>query len=136
MWLLKILIAFPLLAFLVVFLVQNNELVPLWPLTGAEWFPLEKVSTSIVYFLLFCLGWFMGRLSAWSAYAPLRSMLRKQKKENKVLSKEHEKLNHQHEKLNQQYTNLQEEAEKVEKAHRFSLNKKIKGWFSKSTTED
>ena len=73
-------------------------------------------------------------LSAWSAYAPLRAMLRKQKKENKVLSKEHEKLDHEYEKLNQQYTNLQED--KAERAHRFSLNKKIKSWFSKSNSEE
>ena len=136
MWLFRILIVFPLFALLVVFLVQNNELVQLWPFTGFDWFPVQKVSTSIIYFILFCLGWFFGRFSAWSAYAPLRAMLRKQKKENKVLSKEHEKLNHEHEKLNQQYTNLQEEAEKVEKANKFSLNKKIKGWFSKSAIEE
>ena len=139
MWLfkfLKLLIVFLLFVLFVVFLLQNNELVPLWPLTGMDWFPVQEVGTSIVYFVLFCLGWFFGRISAWSAYAPLRTMLRKQKKENKVLSKEHEKLNHEHEKLNQQYTTLQEEADKVEKANKFSLNKKIKGWFSKGTPED
>lgn len=135
-WLLKTLIAFLLMIFFVVFLVQNNEIVPLWPLTNMEWFPVEKVGTSVVYFVLFCLGYLAGRFSAWSAYAPIRTMLRKQKKENKVLSKEHEKLNHEHEKLNQQYTTLQEENEKVEKAHRFSLSKKIKGWFSKPSVEE
>lgn len=135
-WLLKTLIAFLLMIFFVVFLVQNNEIVPLWPLTNMEWFPVEKVGTSVVYFVLFCLGYLAGRFSAWSAYAPIRTMLRKQKKENKVLSKEHEKLNHEHEKLNQQYTTLQEENEKVEKAHRFSLSKKIKGWFSKPSIEE
>jgi cell division protein FtsB len=136
MWLLKILIAFPVLAFFVVFLVQNNELVTLWPFTGMDWFPVEKVGTSVVYFILFSLGWFIGRLSAWSAYAPLRATLRQQKKENKVLSKEHEKLNHEHEKLNQQYTNLQEEADKSGIRSGFSLNKKIKGWFAGSSDED
>lgn len=135
-WLFKTLVTFLFMAFFVVFLVQNNEIVPLWPFTGMEWFPVEKVGTSVIYFVLFCLGYFFGRLSAWSAYAPLRAMLRKQKKENKVLSKEHEKLNHEHEKLNQQYTTLQEEADKADKAHRFSLNKKIKGWFAKPSAED
>lgn len=136
LWLIKILIAFPILGFFVVFLIQNNEIVPLWPLTNMEWFPVEKVGTSVVYFVLFCLGYFVGRISAWSAYAPLRAMLRKQKKENKVLSKEHEKLNHEHEKLNQQYTTLQEEADKAEKLHRFTLNKKIKGWFGSPSQEE
>ncbi len=136
MWLLKILIAFPILAFFIVFLVQNNEIVPLWPLTNMDWFPVEKVGTSVVYFVLFCLGYFFGRLSAWSAYAPLRTLLRKQKKENKVLSKEHEKLNHEHEKLNMQITTLQEEADKVERANRVPLGKRIKGWFSRSSRED
>ena len=139
MWLFrlfKLLIVFSLFVLLVVFLLQNNELVQLWPFTAMDWFPVQKVSTSIVYFVLFCFGWFWGRIAAWAAYAPLRALLRKQKKENKVLSKEHEKLNHEHEKLNQQYTNLQEEAEKADKVNRFSLNKKIKGWFSKDTIDD
>ena len=39
-------------------------------------------------------------------------------------------------KLNQQITSLQEEAEKNEKANGFSLNRKIKGWFSKPSVED
>lgn len=75
-------------------------------------------------------------MSAWSAYAPLRATLRKQKKANKALSKEHEKLNHEHEKLNQQISTLQEEAEKAERKDGFSLNQKIKGWFSKPSAED
>lgn len=129
MWILKILIAFPLLGFFIVFLIQNNEIVPLWPLTNMEWFPVERVGTSIVYFVLFCLGYFCGRLSAWSAYAPIRSLVRQQKKENKVLSKEHAKLNHEHEVLNQQITSLQE-AEKQAKAARPTFGQKIKGWFS------
>lgn len=136
MWLLKILIAFPVLAFFIVFLVQNNEIVPLWPLTNMDWFPVEKVGTSVVYFALFCLGYFFGRLSAWSAYAPLRTLLRKQKKENKVLSKEHEKLNHEHEKLNMQITTLQEEADKAERANHVPFGKRVKGWFSRSSYED
>lgn len=129
MWILKLLIAFPLLAFFIVFLVQNNEIVPLWPLTNMEWFPVERVGTSIVYFVLFCLGYFFGRLSAWSAYAPVRSLLRQQKKENKVLSKEHAKLNHEHEVLNQQITSLQE-AEKQARANAPKLGQRIKNWFS------
>ena len=130
MWLLKILIMLPLLTAFVMFLVQNNELVALWPI------PDLKIAVSVVYFVLFCLGYFCGRLSAWSAYAPLRAKLRKQKKENRVLSKEHEKLNHEHEKLNQQISTLQEEADRVERGNGFSLNKKIKGWFSKPTNDE
>jgi len=139
-WLLKTLVAFLLMAVFVMFLVQNNELVSLWPFSGMEWFPWDKVGTSVIYFVLFCLGYFSGRVSAWSAYAPLRAAFRKQKRENKVLSKEHEKLNHEHErlnierdKLNQQITTLQEKSDKVSG---FSLNKKIKGWFGKPSSED
>ncbi len=135
MWLLKWLIALPLLMFFVVFLAQNNELVSLWPLTDMENFPVQQVAVSVVYFVLFCLGWLFGRLAAWFAYAPLRAQLRKQKKENKALSKEHEKLNHEHEKLNQQVATLQEEAADNHKSG-FSLNQKIKGWFSKPSVED
>jgi cell division protein FtsB len=135
MWILKLLIAFPLLAFFIVFLVQNNEIVPLWPLTNMEWFPVERVGTSIVYFVLFCLGYFFGRLSAWSAYAPVRALLRQQKKENKALSKEHAKLNHEHEVLNQQITSLQE-AEKQAKVNAPTFGQRIKGWFSSKQDND
>ena len=135
-WFLKAIVTILLLACFVIFLVQNNELVGLWPITDLECFPFEKISVSIVYFVLFCLGFLCGRFSAWSAYAPVRAMLRQQKKENKALSKEHEKLNHEHEKLNQQIVSLQEEAEKNDKAKSFSLNKKIKGWFGSSSNEN
>ena len=129
MWLIKIL----LMALFLVFLVQNNsDLVSVWPIPESS----LMVGVSVVYLALFCLGYLCGRLSAWSAYAPLRAMVKKHKKENKMLSKEHEKLNLEHEKLNQQITSLQEEAEKNEKVNGFSLNKKIKGWFSKPSVED
>lgn len=130
MWLVKLLVALPFLLFFVLFLVENNELVDVWPI------PDLKVAVSVVYFILFCFGYLCGRVSAWSAYAPLRAMLRKQKKENKVLSKEHEKLNHEHERLNQQITILQEEVDKGEENRPFSLNRKLKSWFSKSATEE
>ena len=66
MWLLKVLISLPLLTLFVMFLVQNNELVALWPI------PDLKIAVSIVYFVLFGLGYLCGRLAAWSAYAPVR----------------------------------------------------------------
>ncbi len=125
MWLIKIL----LMALFFVFLVQNNEMVNVWPIPKDN----LTVAVSVVYLVLFCVGYLCGRLSAWAAYAPLRATVRKQKKENKLLSKEHEKLNQEHEKLNQQISSLQEEAEK---ADRFSLNRKIKGWFSKPSVDD
>ena len=130
MWLLKILISLPLLTLFVMFLVQNNELVALWPIPDLE------IAVSVVYFVLFCLGYVFGRLAAWSAYAPLRTKLKKQKKEHKILSKEHEKLNHEHEKLNQQMTTLQEEVDNEASKVTFSLNKKIKSWFAKPSAED
>ena len=130
MWLLKVLISLPLLTLFVMFLVQNNELVALWPIPDLE------IAVSVVYFVLFCLGYVFGRLAAWSAYAPLRTKLKKQKKEHKLLSKEHEKLNHEHEKLNQQMTTLQEEVDNEASKVTFSLNKKIKSWFAKPSAED
>ena len=129
MWLLRVIILLPLLFVFVMFLIQNNELVTVWPI------PDLKINVGIVYFLLMCLGYFFGRLCAWRADAPLRAKLKKQQKENKVLFKEHEKLNQQHEKLNQQFTTLQEEAEKSEKGG-FSLNKKIQSWFSRPSQDD
>lgn len=125
MWLVKVL----LLALFLVFLVQNNnDLVAVWPIPESS----LVVGVSVVYLAMFFIGYFYGRFSAWVAYSPVRSMLKKQKKENKLLSKEHEKLSHEHEKLNQQMTTLQNETEKGEqKKSFFSLNKKIKGWFSK-----
>ena len=78
MWLIKIL----LMALFLVFLVQNNnDLVSVWPIPESS----LMVGVSVVYLLLFCLGYLCGRLSAWAAYAPLRATLRKQKKENKYL---------------------------------------------------
>ena len=130
MWLLKVLISLPLLTLFVMFLVQNNELVAVWPIPDIE------VAVSVVYFVLFGLGYLFGRIASWSAYAPLRANLRKQKKENKQLSKEHEKLNNEHEKLNQQVTSLQEEREKQGGESGFSLNKKIKGWFSQPSNDE
>ncbi len=129
MWLIKVL----LLAFFLVFLVQNNtELVGLWPIPESTF----MVGVSVVYLALFFFGYLCGRISAWSAYAPLRAQLRKQKKENKVLTKEHEKLNVEHEKLNHQITSLQEEADRAERANGFSLNQKIKKFFSRPSLED
>jgi len=130
MWLIKIIA----MALFLVFLVQNNsELVAVWPIPADD----LMVGVSVVYLVLFCLGYFYGRLSAWSSYAPLRAKLKQQKKENKQLSKEHEKLSQEHVKLNQQITSLQEEAEKGEsRGEGFSLNQKIKGWFSKPAAED
>ena len=130
MWILKVLISVPLLTLFVMFLVQNNELVALWPIPDLE------IAVSVVYFVLFCLGYIFGRLSAWSAYAPLRSKLKQQKKQHKILSKEHEKLNSEHEKLNQQMTSLQEEADNERAKVAFSLNKKIKSWFAKPSADD
>ena len=128
MWLLKLLITLPLLTLFVLFLVQNNEMVALWPVPDLE------IAVSVVYFVLFCLGYVFGRISGWSAYAPVRAKLKEQKKENKLLSKEKVKLNTEHEKLNHQITTLKEEVVKSDKG--FSLNKKIKGWFSKSSDDE
>ena len=75
-----------------------------------------------------------GRIAAWSAYAPLRSKVRQQRKEHKILSKEHEKLNLERDKLNQQVSSLQDEV--GGKNTGFSLNKKIKGWFSHPSADD
>ena len=122
MWLIKIL----LMALFLVFLVQNNnDLVSVWPIPESS----LMVGVSVVYLAMFCLGYLYGRMSAWSAYAPLRATLRKQKKAKKMLSKEHEKLN-------QQISTLQEEADKADRKNGFSLNQKIKGWFSKPSAED
>lgn len=127
MWLVKIV----LMAVFLVFLVQNNsELVSVWPVPESS----LMVGVSVVYLVLFCLGYLCGRLSAWSSYAPLRATLRKQKKENKQLSKEHEKLNQEHEKLNHQFASLQEEVDT--KKEGFSFNKKIKEMFSKPSSSD
>ncbi len=133
MWLVKIL----LFALFLVFLVQNNtELVGIWPISDASSESTMMVGVSVVYLIMFFLGYFCGRFSAWSAYAPLRMQLRRQKKENKVLSKEHEKLNIEHEKLNHQFSSLQVETEKNENKRGFSFNQKIKKFFSKPSLED
>ena len=122
MWLIKIL----LMALFLVFLVQNNnDLVSVWPIPESS----LMVGVSVVYLAMFCLGYLYGRMSAWSAYAPLRATLRKQKKANKMLSKEHEKLNHEHEKLNQQISTLQERRIKPTEKTVFRLIKKSKAGF-------
>jgi uncharacterized membrane protein YciS (DUF1049 family) len=131
MWLLKVLISLPILTLFVMFLVQNNELVALWP------FPNLEIAVSVVYFVLFGLGYLIGRMVAWSQYAPIRAIVRQQKKENKQLTKEHQRLNIEHEKLNQQVNSLQEEVDsRGDKKASFSLNRKIKGWFSQPSVDD
>lgn len=130
MWLIKIL----LMALFLVFLVQNNnDLVSVWPIPESSlmvW--RERLSIWQCSVWAICTG--VCRHGRLMRRLGLRSESRK--KQIKMLSKEHEKLNHEHEKLNQQISTLQEEADKADRKNGFSLNQKIKGWFSKPSAED
>ncbi len=126
MWLLKVLISLPILTGFVLFLVQNNELVKLWPVDGLQ------IAVSVVYFVLFVLGYIIGRISAWCAYSPLRAKIKSSKKENKALSKEHHKLNKEHEKLNQKINLIHEEEIK----NHTSFKMKVQNWFKRPAEDN
>ena len=85
----KLIIGLPLFVLLLIFAIVNNDFVTLklWP-TDIE----VITSLSVVTFVLFFLGYFVGNLFSWLSHAKVRSSLRAHKKQNKKLSKEQEKL--------------------------------------------
>lgn len=85
----KALIGIPFILIVLVFAFVNNDMAnfSLWP-TGIE----ITVSLSVAIVLLVLIGYFAGWLSTWMSYAPVRSALRAQKRQNKKLCKEQEKL--------------------------------------------
>lgn len=85
----KALIGIPFVFVILVFAFVNNDMAnfSLWP-TGIE----ITVSLSVAIVLLVLIGYLAGWLSTWMSYAPVRSALRAQKRQNKKLCKEQEKL--------------------------------------------
>ena len=80
----KALIRLIVLAVVLIFAFVNNDFANfnLWP------FYIEvtvSLSVAIVFFVLF--GFIWGKFDSWMSYAPVRSQLRHQKKQNKKLSK-------------------------------------------------
>ena len=85
----KALIRLVILAVVIIFAFVNNDFANfnLWP------FYIEvtvSLSVAIVFFVAF--GFIWGKFDSWMGYAPVRSQLRRQKKQNKKLSKEQQKL--------------------------------------------
>ena len=76
----KLIIGLPLFVLLLLFAIVNNDFVTLkiWP-TDIE----IITSLSVVVFVLFILGYLVGRLFSWLSYAKVRSSLRAHKKQNK-----------------------------------------------------
>lgn len=94
-----------LLGLVILFAIMNNDFVSF----TLEPFNLHTtVSLSVLILILFFGGYLsgnlLGRLDSFVANAPLRAMLRNQKKANKVLNKEQEKL---HEKVSSLQENLE-----------------------------
>lgn len=86
----KIIIGLPLIVLLLVFAFVNNNMVELslWPAD------LEiTISQSVLIVFLYVLGYIAGWFFTWVSYAPIRRLLRAQRKENRKMSKEQEKLN-------------------------------------------
>lgn len=89
MGIIKILIGLPIFLVILIFAFVNNDLATfnLWP------FSFEiTVSLSVAILFFIFLGFFLGSISSWMSYAPIRKDLRKQKKKNKKLSKQQQAL--------------------------------------------
>ncbi len=85
----KMIIGLPLIVIVAVFAFVNNDMAvfSLWP------FDIEitiSLSVAIIVFVVF--GYIVGKLDSWLSYAPLRSALRAQQKQNKKLSREQQDL--------------------------------------------
>ena len=107
----------------------NNDLAmfSLWP------FDIEvtvSLSVAIVFFVLF--GFIWGKFDSWFAYSPLRTALRRQKKENKKLNKEQEKLTKEVEGLQGDISELKEREVSMPKA---PLRQRIAYWFKRKKAD-
>ena len=78
-----------------------------------------------VFFVAF--GFIWGKFDSWMGYAPVRSQLRRQKKQNKKLSKEQQKLTKEVEGLHENISTLKEE--KKAAAPKEPLKQRIAAWF-------
>ena len=114
----KLIIGLPLFVLLLFFAIVNNDFVTLkiWP-TDVE----IITSLSVLIFVLFVLGYVVGRFFAWLSYAKIRSSLRAHKKQNKKLSKEQEKLTKEVEGLQ----------DNIQEMKAVSSNKNEKNWKDK-----
>ena len=121
----KLIIGLPLFVLLLLFAIVNNDFVTLklWP-TDIE----IITSLSVVVFVLFILGYLVGRLFSWLSYAKVRSSLRAHKKQNKKLSKEQEKLTKEVEGLQD---NIQEMKTASSVNNKRSLKERFRNIFSR-----
>lgn len=122
----KALIRLIVLAVVLIFAFVNNDFANfnLWP------FYIEvtvSLSVAIVFFVFF--GFIWGKFDSWMSYAPVRSQLRRQKKQNKKLSKEQQKLTKEVEGLHENISTLKEE--KKAATPKISLKQKIAAWFKR-----
>lgn len=125
MALIKAFIRLIVLAVVLFFAFMNNDLAmfSLWP------FDIEitvSLSVAVVFFVFF--GFFWGKFDSWFAYSPLRTALRRQKKENKKLNKEQQKLTKEVEGLQDDITTLKEKEASMPKA---PLKERIAYWFKR-----
>lgn len=122
----KALIRLVILAVVLIFAFVNNDFANfnLWP------FYIEvtvSLSVAIVFFVVF--GFIWGKFDSWMGYAPVRSQLRQQKKQNKKLSKEQQKLTKEVEGLHENISTLKEE--KKAAAPKQPLKQRIAAWFKR-----
>lgn len=127
---LRALIGVPLVFVILVFAFVNNDMATfsLWP-TDIE--ITISLSVAIVFFILF--GYFVGWISAWASYSPVRSALRKHKKQNIKLVKEQEKLAKEVEGLHDNIEMLKASAPVEEKA---SFKEHLKNMFYRGNNAD
>jgi uncharacterized membrane protein YciS (DUF1049 family) len=121
----KLIIGLPIFILLLLFAIVNNDFVTLkiWP-TDIE----IITSLSVVIFVLFILGYIIGRLFSWLSYAKIRSSLRAHKKQNKKLSIKQEKLTKEVEGLQGDIQEMRSNSSANDKK---SLKEKIKNIFFK-----
>lgn len=134
MGIIKTLIGLPIFLIILIFAFVNNDLATfnLWP------FSFEiTVSLSVAILFFIFVGFFLGSISMWMSYAPLRKDLRKQKKKNKKLSKKQQVLEETVFDLqgNLDQVKAEKEALQPEKTSRWSFFKKNKTETSVNNAE-
>lgn len=134
----KMLIGLPLIIIIAVFAFMNNEMVTLnfWP------FYLNiTISLSVVIIVLVLLGYIIGKFDSWLSYAPLRTALRSQLKQNKKLSQAQQKLVEKVEDLKGNLESVKTDGSNTQQTSPSvspidKAKNKIKSWFKSAPKKD
>ncbi len=127
----RMLIGLPVILVIAIFAFSNNDLASfsLWPLDITI---TASLSVAIVFLLV--LGYIIGKIDSWLLYAPVRSALRNQQKQNKKLNREQLELTGQIESLKDDLQNAKKAqttptAEPSQNQTKIGLKEKLSNLF-------